>query len=168
MRLNIPDCILQINKSNNYIKKLVFEKRTVECQPQKVDCGYVIDLGLDEKVLITNKKDYSQQYNYVLKSIGNKLDSIKLSKWEKFKYYLEEPEKLRKTWENNVFVKQEVLENGSITENGLRKPQVGALYAALANWTVEENEKSHGSVTQLSHGTCNERSSICRRRFNWK
>lgn len=28
----------------------------------------------------------------------------------------------------------------------------------------EENEKSHGSVTQLSHGTCNERSSICNRR----
>lgn len=30
----------------------------------------------------------------------------------------------------------------------------------------EENEKSHGSVTQLSHGTCNERSSICRRSSN--
>ena len=152
MRLNIPDCILQINKSNNYIKKLVFEKRTVECQPQKVDSGYVIDLGLDEKVLITNKKEYLQQYNYVLKSIGNKLDSIKLSKWEKFKYDLEEPEKLRKTWENNVFVKQEVLENGSITENGLRKPQVGALYAALANWTVEENEKSHIIVMPTGTG----------------
>ena len=27
----------------------------------------------------------------------------------------------------------------------------------------EENEKSHGSVTQFSHGTCNERSSICNR-----
>lgn len=26
----------------------------------------------------------------------------------------------------------------------------------------EENQKSYGSVTQLSHGTCNERSSICR------
>ena len=152
MRLNIPDCILKINKSNNYIKKLVFEKRTVECQPQKVDSGYVIDLGLDEKVLITNKKEYLQQYNYVLKIIGNKLDSIKLSKWEKFKYDLEEPEKLRKTWENNVFVKQEVLENGSITENGLRKPQVGALYAALANWTVEENEKSHIIVMPTGTG----------------
>ena len=28
----------------------------------------------------------------------------------------------------------------------------------------EENEKSHGSVTQLSHGTCNEYRNIC----NWK
>ncbi len=30
----------------------------------------------------------------------------------------------------------------------------------------EENEKSHGSVTQLSHGTCNERSSIRRTSSN--
>lgn len=152
MKINIPNCVLQINKSNNYIRKLVFEETTVDCQPLKVDCGYVIDIGLDEKILITNKKEYSSEYSYVLKSIGNNLNNIKISKWEKFKYNLEEPGKIRETWKNNVHIKQEILENDSIIEEGLRKPQIGALYAALAHWTVDENEKSNIIVMPTGTG----------------
>ena len=44
MKFNIPDCIIQINKSNNYLKKLVFKGKKIECEPQKVDDGYIINL----------------------------------------------------------------------------------------------------------------------------
>ena len=152
MKFSIPNCILQINKSNNYVKKLVFENRIVECQPVKVDSGYVIDIGLDERVLLTNKKEYSSEYNYVLKTIGNNFNSIKISKWEKFKYNFEEPKQINETWNNNLFIKQEKIEDNAIIESGLRRPQVGALYAALANWTVDENEKSNIIVMPTGTG----------------
>lgn len=152
MKFSIPNCILQINMSNNYIKKLVFKNKLVECNPVKVDSGYVIDIGLDEKVLITNKKEYSTEYNYVLRSIGNNINSIKISKWEKFKYKFEEPKKINETWNNNVFIKQEKIENELVIEKGLRRPQVGALYAALSHWTVDENEKSNIIVMPTGTG----------------
>lgn len=152
MVIKIPNCIIQLNKSNNYIKKKVFEETEIECIPQKNEFGYIVDIGLDEKILITNKKEYPLKYKYVLKSIGNNIDTLKISKWERFICNLEKPDKIRDTWNNNVHIKQETLENNNVTEVGLRKPQIGAIYAALSNWTVEENDKSNIIVMPTGTG----------------
>ncbi len=151
MKLNIPSCVLEINKSNNFIKKLVYEENIVECNPIKNDDGYIVDLGLDENVLITNKKEYSNEYNYVLKSIGSKITDLKIQRWEKFKYVLETTESIVNTW-NNVIIKQEALHDNNVVEKGLRKPQIGALYAALSAWTIEESEKSNIIVMPTGTG----------------
>lgn len=152
MKFNIPDCIIQINKSNNYLKKLVFKGKKIECEPQKVDDGYIINLGLEGEILITNRKKYSTKYNYVLKCIGSTLSNIKILKWEKFKYSFEGIEQIVNTWNNNVFVKQEKDKNDKIIEKGLRKPQIGALYAALSQWTINETEKSNIIVMPTGTG----------------
>lgn len=152
MIFNIPNCIMQVNKSNNYIKKLVYEKRKIEATPEKIEDGYLINLGLDEKVLLTNKKIYPDCYKYVLKCIGNNINSLKITKWEKYFYDIEKPEDIKNTWDNNVIIKEEILKEGKIIDKGLRNPQIGALYSALSNWTVDEKNKNNIIVMPTGTG----------------
>lgn len=44
----------------------------------------------------------------------------------------------RASWRNRFFFREELRENGAVTELGLRPPQIGALHAALAHWTVTD------------------------------
>ncbi len=152
MVIKIPNCVIQLNKSGNYIKKKVFDGKNIECLPQKNEFGYMIDIGLDEQVLITNKKEYPIGYKYVLRSIGNNIDTLKISKWERYRCNLEKTEDIKATWDNNVYIKQEVMEDSHIKKEGLRKPQIGAIYAALSNWTVDGNDKSNIIVMPTGTG----------------
>lgn len=45
-------------------------------------------------------------------------------------------EGIRNSWQEQFFFRQELYENGRIMQAGLRPPQLGALYATLAHWTV--------------------------------
>lgn len=152
MEFIIPSCIIELNKTNNLIKKLVYEKKKVQVIPEKVEFGYTIDLGLSEKVLVTNKKTYPASYKYVLRCVGDDIKSLKISKWDKFLYNIETIEDIKKTWNNNVRIKQEIVKDGKVIETGLRNPQIGAIYSALSNWTVEQNNKSNIIVMPTGTG----------------
>lgn len=45
----------------------------------------------------------------------------------------------RASWRSRFVFREELRENGEVTERGLRSPQIGALHSALAHWTVTED-----------------------------
>lgn len=45
-------------------------------------------------------------------------------------------EAVRASWAGSFAFRQEQRDNGEVVSRGLRSPQLGALYAALAHWTV--------------------------------
>ncbi|MBN7785280.1 DEAD/DEAH box helicase family protein [Ponticoccus gilvus] len=47
--------------------------------------------------------------------------------------------KVREAWGGSFILKQEEITNGEVTTTGLRPPQVGAIHAALAHWSVSNN-----------------------------
>jgi superfamily II DNA or RNA helicase len=46
------------------------------------------------------------------------------------------PSQIRDSWEDCFHFKEERAEDGEIEEGGLRSPQIGALHATLAHWTI--------------------------------
>lgn len=46
------------------------------------------------------------------------------------------PSQIRDSWEGHFHFKEQQTENGEIEEGGLRSPQIGALHATLAHWTI--------------------------------
>lgn len=44
--------------------------------------------------------------------------------------------RVRDTWQNQFFLKEEVREGNQVMQPGLRPPQIGAIYASLAHWKI--------------------------------
>ena len=144
--LILPRILNKSRISNNYIYQLILECETVEVifvplTTNRVN-GYILT-NLSDPILITPTKQWSEISNYdkvlYLKNL-NDYQNIEecIDKdfiWLKHpllnqEYTLTE---INNSWENSLTLKKENRERGI---KGLRRPQIGAIYATLGHWEV--------------------------------
>lgn len=158
MELYIPDTIIQMKVGHNLVRHLLdvgyhsdFE---VEEYRQGYSRGFLLSNENEKIALLIKGTSVGEEINKVIKvrkyngqSIQNLLKQVgRIStklEWINHPAFSSDlnnyftigrVETVKKSWRNAFFFKEETPE-----ENGLRKPQIGAIHATLAHWTTTKD-----------------------------
>lgn len=122
------------NKGNSIIQ-LLESKKTLTGHIIKIGKNYTIIENTDSQIYITNKNNVPEGYDYVMQTNYVPSEKQLRSGKCKFKSWLKNPmlegynaEEVLLSWKEQFFYKEE---NRPAGENGLREPQISALYSTL-------------------------------------
>ncbi len=128
----------------DFIYQLGFDKREIvgtleEYSFNRVN-GYVLTENGGSEILITSKKNWSanDRFDYVL--LTKNFDKINDGNFSNY-IWIKHPaftvadsyNEIRESYNGAFSFKKENLDNG---DEGLRSPQIGGIYAALAHWQI--------------------------------
>ncbi|WP_036154687.1 DEAD/DEAH box helicase [Maribacter forsetii] len=144
--IKIPQLLLEVwskTGNKNRIEQLVEE--ATEINPTLVSSkrgSVVLNFNKEDYYFTSNKTNIPEEYNYVLFTSSNPTLGRLISGDTKIKKWLKHPkskiltnDQVINSWKDNFHFKEENLAHGI---NGLRIPQISALYASLSHLRVSD------------------------------
>ncbi len=141
MEIKLPPLYWIKKENGNECKQLLVEEQIINFEDINEERGFsFIEIANKTICFVTNRKNIPNNYDYVLdtdkKLTETNLDNIKLKSWLKHPKNIDhQPQSILNSWKNKFNFIEEDTENDI---QGLRVPQVSALYSILSHLKISD------------------------------